>query len=326
MGSKGDDMNQKEKEEGAWKGPPSSPLPRFPTKLFPQLLGHRLSCDGMKRSFSYSDYLIPTGEKRSMFRSSIDGQEEEDSMEELYSGGVECGAKKRRLSAEQVRGLENSFEVDNKLEPERKLRLAQELGLQPRQVAVWFQNRRARWKTKHLEHDYATLKASHDALSLDCDALLRDKESLLVEIKELKHKLAEEDPLASEAEKKATLAVKELSPPGLACKDWSWDSDSSAVLNDALLNDEGSPRGISSSASATHMASATASIISYLPGSPEPPLLNLDMSTTRSVGVGGGIQYYQNHPMKMEEFVEGKECTGFFADEQTPFLNWSYWN
>lgn len=147
-----------------------------------------------------------------------------------------------------------------------------------------------------------------------------------MQIKELKHKLAEEDPLASEAEKKPTLAAKELSPPWLACKDWSWDSDSSAVLNDALLNDEDSPRGISSSASANPMASAAAGIISTFPRSPQPPLLNLDMSTTRSVDVGGGIHYSQNHAMKLEEFVEGEECTAFFAEEQTPCLNWLNWN
>lgn len=97
----------------------------------------------------------------------------------VASGGSE---KKRRLSPDQVRALEKNFEVENKLEPERKSRLAQELGLQPRQVAVWFQNRRARWKTKQLERDYGALKSRYDALRLDYDALVRDKDGLLSEV------------------------------------------------------------------------------------------------------------------------------------------------
>jgi len=90
--------------------------------------------------------------------------------------------KKRRLSVDQVKALEKNFEVENKLEPDRKVKLAQELGLQPRQVAVWFQNRRARWKTKQLERDYGVLKANYDSLKLNYDTLQQDNEALLKEV------------------------------------------------------------------------------------------------------------------------------------------------
>jgi homeobox-leucine zipper protein len=97
--------------------------------------------------------------------------------------------KKRRLTVDQVRSLEKNFELENKLEPERKMQLARELGLQPRQVAVWFQNRRARWKTKQLERDYDVLKLDYDALKSEYDSVVEDKENLQAEIRHLKTKL-----------------------------------------------------------------------------------------------------------------------------------------
>ena len=84
--------------------------------------------------------------------------------------------KKRRLTPEQVHLLEKSFEAENKLEPERKSQLAKKLGLQPRQVAVWFQNRRARWKTKQLERDYDVLKSSYDSLLSKFESVMKENE------------------------------------------------------------------------------------------------------------------------------------------------------
>ncbi|XP_075480300.1 homeobox-leucine zipper protein HAT5-like [Primulina tabacum] len=96
--------------------------------------------------------------------------------------------KKRRLSPEQVRLLEQSFEVENKLEPERKVQLAKDLGLLPRQVAIWYQNRRARCKTKHLEKEFDILKASYDRLKADCHTLYQENEKLRNEVHLLSEK------------------------------------------------------------------------------------------------------------------------------------------
>lgn len=91
--------------------------------------------------------------------------------------------KKRRLTFDQVRSLEKNFEIENKLEPERKLQLAQELGLQPRQVAVWFQNRRARWKTKQLERDYEVLSLDYNQLKNKFDDVVQEKQQLQEEVR-----------------------------------------------------------------------------------------------------------------------------------------------
>nr|GMD47902.1 homeobox-leucine zipper protein HOX11 [Ipomoea batatas] len=55
------------------------------------------------------------------------------------------GRKKLRLTKEQSAFLEESFKEHNTLNPKQKLALAKQLSLRPRQVEVWFQNRRARY-------------------------------------------------------------------------------------------------------------------------------------------------------------------------------------
>lgn len=104
--------------------------------------------------------------------------EEEDNAEHT-SGQL---TKKSRLCFEKVKALEKHFEVENKLQPERKLKIAEEVGLEPRQVAIWFQNRRARWRAKQLEREYGDLRASYDALKHDYGSLEQEKIALLAQV------------------------------------------------------------------------------------------------------------------------------------------------
>ncbi|XP_022775796.1 homeobox-leucine zipper protein ATHB-13-like [Durio zibethinus] len=126
--------------------------------------------------------------KRSMSFSGIDVCEEANGEDDLSDDGSQAGEKKRRLNMEQVKTLEKNFELGNKLEPERKMQLARALGLQPRQIAIWFQNRRARWKTKQLEKDYDLLKRQYEAIKADNDALQAQNQRLHAEIMALKNR------------------------------------------------------------------------------------------------------------------------------------------
>ncbi|KAK4763708.1 hypothetical protein SAY87_013146 [Trapa incisa] len=115
------------------------------------------------------------------------GMEQEDVSEDDGSSQNYLGEKKKiRLNMEQVKALEKSFESGNKLDAERKMQLAKALGLQQRQIAIWFQNRRARWKTKQLEKDYDILKRQFDSVKANNDALHAENQRLHEEILALK--------------------------------------------------------------------------------------------------------------------------------------------
>lgn len=221
-------------------------------------------------------------------------------------GGDQISEKKRRLSVDQVKALEKNFEMENKLEADRKVKLARELGLQPRQVAVWFQNRRARWKTKQLERDYGVLKTSFDSLKHNYESLKHDNESLLKQIQELKSKLYREDE-ESDVPMKEETDDKPKSPETYEnmvattyfpdFKDGSSDSDSSAILNE----DNNS----------SNIAAMT-------------DVVNCDQLTESKAIMGDAQKAYQPQFVKIEEhnFFSGDESCNFFSDDQAPTLQW----
>ncbi|KAK9097089.1 hypothetical protein Sjap_022586 [Stephania japonica] len=89
------------------------------------------------------------------------------------------GRKKLRLTKEQSALLEESFKEHSTLNPKQKQALAKQLNLRPRQVEVWFQNRRARTKLKQTEVDCEYLKKC-------CESLTDENRRLHKELQELK--------------------------------------------------------------------------------------------------------------------------------------------
>ena len=63
--------------------------------------------------------------------------EEANGEDTLSDDGSQAGENKRGLNnMKQVKTLEKSFELGNKLEPERKMQLARALSLHPRHIAI----------------------------------------------------------------------------------------------------------------------------------------------------------------------------------------------
>ncbi|XP_064982282.1 homeobox-leucine zipper protein HAT4-like [Musa acuminata AAA Group] len=91
----------------------------------------------------------------------------------------EGSRKKLRLSKDQAAILEESFKEHNTLNPKQKLALAKRLNLRPRQVEVWFQNRRARTKLKQTEVDCEFLRRC-------CETLTEENRRLQKEVQELR--------------------------------------------------------------------------------------------------------------------------------------------
>ncbi|PWA55063.1 HD-ZIP protein [Artemisia annua] len=108
---------------------------------------------------------------RVMSATSVDDNEDDDNCVN--------GRKKLRLTKPQSALLEEAFKRHSSLNPKQKQELARELKLTPRQVEVWFQNRRARTKLKQTEMDYEHLKKC-------CETLTNENRRLHKELQELK--------------------------------------------------------------------------------------------------------------------------------------------
>ncbi|KAK1418785.1 hypothetical protein QVD17_27932 [Tagetes erecta] len=155
----------------------------------------------------------------------ISGEDEDE------GGDASAARKKLRLSKDQAAVLEETFKEHNTLNPKQKQALAKQLDLRPRQVEVWFQNRRARTKLKQTEVDCEYLKRC-------CDTLTEENRRLQKEVNELR------------ALKLSPQFYMNMSPPTTLtmcpqCERVS--SSSSAATTSSTLGSTGLPKALHSS-------------------------------------------------------------------------------
>ncbi|RAL54008.1 hypothetical protein DM860_004479 [Cuscuta australis] len=101
------------------------------------------------------------------------------SVDEDGGDAAAAARKKLRLTKEQAAVLEDTFKGHCTLNPKQKVALAKQLNLKPRQVEVWFQNRRARTKLKQTEVDCEYLRRC-------CERLAEENRRLLKEVGDLR--------------------------------------------------------------------------------------------------------------------------------------------
>ncbi|KAJ6821934.1 homeobox-leucine zipper protein HOX6-like [Iris pallida] len=146
--------------------------------------------------------------------------------------------RKRRFSDDQLRSLELVFASQMKLDPRKKAQLARELGLHPRQIAIWFQNRRARWKSKQLEGHYRTLRADYDALLNGLQSLRSEKQALHKQVHmlvELLNRRVEEGEKEEERQAVPSSSSVELSDTRLTMCSSGQDLYAEPVVRETLV-------------------------------------------------------------------------------------------
>ncbi|KAH7279313.1 hypothetical protein KP509_37G014200 [Ceratopteris richardii] len=169
---------------------PLKPSPQKPSSSSPSLhwqppsfsgidMNHMPACASSREEISENNFLM----KRERERSSDAEQERNCEVSSRGSDddgeGGTSARKKLRLSKEQSSLLEESFKEHSTLNPKQKAELAKQLNLRPRQVEVWFQNRRARTKLKQTEVDCELLKRC-------CESLTEENRRLQKEVQELR--------------------------------------------------------------------------------------------------------------------------------------------
>ncbi|KAK1568954.1 hypothetical protein Q3G72_030873 [Acer saccharum] len=108
------------------------------------------------------------GKELEMESGSGSEQVEDKSGNELESGGEQQPPNKKkryhRHTARQIQEMESMFKECPHPDDKQRMKLSQDLGLKPRQVKFWFQNRRTQMKAQQDRSDNVILRAENDSL------------------------------------------------------------------------------------------------------------------------------------------------------------------
>ncbi|BFG30941.1 hypothetical protein CerSpe_172150 [Prunus speciosa] len=111
--------------------------------------------------------LLMRGKEEMVESGSGSEQVEEKSGNEQEADQLQQPPKKKRYhrhTAHQIQEMENLFKECPHPDDKQRLKLSQELGLKPRQVKFWFQNRRTQMKAQQDRTDNVMLRAENDSL------------------------------------------------------------------------------------------------------------------------------------------------------------------
>ncbi|CAM0912685.1 unnamed protein product [Alopecurus aequalis] len=162
------------------------------------VVGHHPQQDPAGRTSTSPESGVSGSAKRGLDRTGSGVSRASD--EDDDGGDGAGGRKKLRLSKDQAAVLEECFKTHSTLNPKQKTALANRLGLRPRQVEVWFQNRRARTKLKQTEVDCEYMKRW-------CEQLAEQNKRLEKEVAELRALKAAPSQAQQQASPAATLSM-----------------------------------------------------------------------------------------------------------------------
>ncbi|KAG9133341.1 hypothetical protein Leryth_021485 [Lithospermum erythrorhizon] len=131
-------------------------MANLPFNIFPSMIHEE---NGVTKSKEEME--IGSGSEH--FEGGVSGNEQEaDEQHQQQEGPPNKKKRYHRHTARQIQEMESLFKENPHPDDKQRLKLSQDLGLKPRQVKFWFQNRRTQMKAQQDRADNGVLRAENE--------------------------------------------------------------------------------------------------------------------------------------------------------------------